>query len=168
MLYLENLKLSAFLCKGAIWWSEVSCWLAEDHRGGGSSSWWASKATDHWTCLHSKWSEWCTFLGLLQEVVRPTRTVLPALLCAQSVPAYFHECQWEEFNPPWAACIWKGGPPETLWHCTVPGGRGAGCLHGDRGWKGGRAAGEASSVCCRCQCASWGHHAPITQEPDRQ
>lgn len=154
-------KNTHFSLAGPLWRSEVSCWLAADHRRGRSPSWRAPKATDHRTRLQTEWSEWRTVLGLLQEGLWWTSAVLPALLCAQSVPAHLHERQWEEFNPSWAVRRGTREAPGPLWHCAVPGRGSTGSLHGDRSWKSGRATGTASSVCCRCQCTSWGHHASV-------
>lgn len=165
---LQPLKGSPYLSTGALWWSQVRCWLVEDHRVRRSSWPRESKASDHWTRLHSEGSKWCTFLGLLQGSVQWPGGVLPALLRTQSVPAHLHEGQWEEHNPPWAAAGWAEGPPGPLRRRTVPGGEGAGCFHGDRGREGGGAAGTSGSVCCRCGRASRGHHASIAQEPKSQ
>ena len=147
---------------GSLRWSEDSGWMAEDWRRGRSPSWRASQAADHGSGLHPEGSERCTFLGLVQEAVWWTWALLSSLLCAQPVPADFHKRQREESDPPRASCSRAGGPPRPLWHSTVPGGEGAGGLHGDRDWKGSRATGAASSLCCRCHCASRGRHAPVT------
>lgn len=139
--------------------------MAAGH-GGGRPSWSrASTANDLRSHLHEERSKRCTFLGLLQEVVWHTWTVLPALFCTQPLPTYVHECQREELNPPWAACSRAGRTPTSVRHCAVSGSRSPGRFHGDWHRKGGRTAGAAGSLCTG---QSGRHHASVPQEPARK